>query len=29
MIPLITLGIPGDAATALLLGGLMMHGLIH
>lgn len=28
LIPLLTLGIPGDAATALLLGGLMMHGLI-
>ncbi len=28
LIPLITLGIPGDAATAMLLGGLMLHGLI-
>ncbi|MGE4283066.1 MAG: tripartite tricarboxylate transporter permease [Clostridia bacterium] len=27
MIPLLTLGIPGDAVTAILLGGLMMHGL--
>jgi len=26
-IPMITLGIPGDAVTALLLGGLMIHGL--
>ena len=25
MIPLLTLGIPGDAATAMLLGGLMVH----
>ena len=28
LIPLFTLGIPGDAATAMLLGGLMLHGLI-
>lgn len=27
MIPLLTLGIPGDAVTAVLLGALMMHGL--
>lgn len=27
MIPLLTLGIPGDAVTALLLGGLMIHGI--
>ena len=27
MIPLLTLGIPGDAVTALLLGSLMVHGL--
>ncbi|MDR0466149.1 MAG: tripartite tricarboxylate transporter permease [Deltaproteobacteria bacterium] len=27
MIPLLTLGIPGDMATAMLLGGLMIHGL--
>jgi putative tricarboxylic transport membrane protein len=27
MIPLLTLGIPGDVVTALLLGGLMVHGL--
>ncbi|MCI8648836.1 MAG: Tat pathway signal protein [Anaerotruncus sp.] len=27
MIPLLTLGIPGDTVTAMLLGGLMMHGL--
>lgn len=27
MIPLLTLGIPGDAVTAILLGGLMMHGI--
>ncbi len=26
MIPLLTLGIPGDMATAMLLGGLMIHG---
>jgi putative tricarboxylic transport membrane protein len=26
MIPLLTLGIPGDGATALLLGGFMLHG---
>ena len=26
MIPLLTLGIPGDAATAMLLGGLIVHG---
>ena len=28
LIPLFTLGIPGDAATAMLLGGLMLHGLV-
>lgn len=28
MIPMLTLGIPGDSVTALLLGGLMIHGLI-
>ncbi len=27
MIPMLTLGIPGDAPTAILLGGLMLHGL--
>jgi putative tricarboxylic transport membrane protein len=27
MIPLLTLGIPGDMATAMLLGGLMIHGI--
>lgn len=27
MIPLLTLGIPGDAVTALILGGFMIHGL--
>ncbi|MGD9640565.1 MAG: tripartite tricarboxylate transporter permease [Synergistaceae bacterium] len=27
MVPLLTLGIPGDMATAMLLGGLMLHGL--
>lgn len=27
MIPLLTLGIPGDGATAILLGGFMLHGL--
>jgi len=27
MIPLLTLGIPGDAVTAILLGGLMIHGI--
>ncbi|MDR2819669.1 MAG: tripartite tricarboxylate transporter permease [Desulfovibrio sp.] len=27
MIPLLTLGIPGDMTTAMLLGGLMIHGL--
>ena len=27
MIPLLTLGIPGDGSTALLLGGFMLHGL--
>lgn len=27
MIPLLTLGIPGDAVTAMLLGGLMIHGI--
>jgi len=27
LIPLITMGIPGDAVTAVLLGGLMIHGL--
>ncbi|WP_138472716.1 tripartite tricarboxylate transporter permease [Poseidonocella sp. HB161398] len=26
MVPLLTLGIPGDAVTAILLGGLMVHG---
>ena len=26
MVPLLTLGIPGDAATAMLLGGLIVHG---
>lgn len=26
MVPLLTLGIPGDGATAMLLGGLMIHG---
>jgi putative tricarboxylic transport membrane protein len=28
MIPLLTLGIPGDGATAILLGGFMLHGLV-
>ncbi len=28
MIPLLTLGIPGDSATAILLGALMIHGLV-
>jgi putative tricarboxylic transport membrane protein len=28
MIPLLTLGIPGDGATAILLGGFMLHGLL-
>ncbi len=28
MIPLLTLGIPGDAVTALLLGGFMIHGIV-
>lgn len=27
LIPLLTLGIPGDAVTAILLGGLMIHGM--
>ena len=27
LIPMISIGIPGDAATAVLLGGLMLHGL--
>lgn len=27
MVPMLTLGIPGDAATAMLLGGFMVHGL--
>ena len=27
MIPLLTLGIPGDAVTAILLGGLMVHNI--
>jgi len=27
MIPMLTLGIPGDAVTAVMLGGLMLHGL--
>ena len=27
MIPMLTLGIPGDAVTAMVLGGLMLHGL--
>ncbi|MFN7026350.1 MAG: tripartite tricarboxylate transporter permease [Pseudorhizobium sp.] len=27
LIPLLTLGIPGDAVTAILLGGLMIHGI--
>jgi len=27
MVPLLTLGIPGDMATAILLGGFMIHGL--
>jgi putative tricarboxylic transport membrane protein len=28
MIPLLTLGIPGDTVTALLLGGLIIHGIV-
>ena len=28
LIPLISLGIPGDACTAILLGGLMIHGVV-
>ena len=28
LIPLLTLGIPGDAVTAILLGGLMIHGIV-
>jgi len=28
MIPLLTLGIPGDGATAILLGGFMLHGMV-
>ncbi|MGE4283157.1 MAG: tripartite tricarboxylate transporter permease [Clostridia bacterium] len=28
LIPLLTLGIPGDAVTAMLIGGLMIHGLM-
>lgn len=28
LVPLITLGIPGDTVTAMLLGGLMIHGLM-
>ncbi|MGI6433482.1 MAG: tripartite tricarboxylate transporter permease [Sphaerochaetaceae bacterium] len=28
LIPLLTLGIPGDSATALMLGALMIHGLV-
>jgi putative tricarboxylic transport membrane protein len=28
LIPLLTLGIPGDSVTAMLLGGLMVHGII-
>jgi putative tricarboxylic transport membrane protein len=28
MIPLLTLGIPGDGSTAILLGGFMLHGLL-
>ena len=28
MIPLLSLGIPGDAATAVILGGFMMHGVV-
>lgn len=28
LIPLLTLGIPGDVGTALLLGGLMIHGIV-
>ncbi|ERF60329.1 tripartite tricarboxylate transporter permease [Treponema socranskii] len=28
MIPLLTLGIPGDTTTAMVLGGLMIHGII-
>lgn len=28
LVPLLTLGIPGDTVTALLLGGLMIHGLM-
>jgi putative tricarboxylic transport membrane protein len=27
MVPLLTLGIPGDGVTAIILGGLMLHGL--
>ena len=27
MIPLLSLGIPGDPATAVILGGMMIHGL--
>ncbi len=28
LVPLLTLGIPGDSATAMLLGGLMIHGVV-
>ena len=28
LIPLLTLGIPGDTVTAIILGGLMLHGII-
>lgn len=28
LIPLLTLGVPGDVGTALLLGGLMIHGIV-
>ena len=28
LIPLLTLGIPGDTVTAIILGGLMLHGIV-
>ena len=28
MVPLLSLGIPGDPATAIILGGLLIHGLV-
>ena len=28
MIPMLTLGVPGDGATAILMGAFMLHGMV-